>query len=264
PYAGTMAETILITGANRGIGREVCRQLVDRGYAVVLTARRAEAAERAAKTLETGRSPSVVPAALDVADEPSVAALAERMRAEGIRLAALVNNAGASFDGFNAEVAQRTLDTNTFGPMRVSDALLGALDDGARVVNVSSGMGSLSSMGAELRGRSARLETRAQLIELLEEFVEDVRAGRHAERGWPSNAYSVSKAGLNAFTRLFAREQPRLLVNSVCPGWVRTDMGGRSASRSVDKGAAGVVWAATLPANGPTGGFFRDGAPIDW
>lgn len=263
-YALTMAETMLVTGANRGIGLAVCRELAKRGYNVVVTARRVDAAQRALGEFGSGQSVGLVPRQLDVTDEASITSLAKWIRAEGIRLGALINNAGVSLNGFDAEVARDTLETNTLGPMRLTDALLGELDDGARVVNVSSGMGHLSGFGSEVRRGFEQARTRADLVGLLAEFVEDVRVGRHRKRGWPSNAYSVSKAGLNLFTRILAAERPRLRVNSVCPGWVRTDMGGSGAPRSVEKGAAGVAWAATLPSDGPTGGFFRDGARIDW
>lgn len=103
---------------------------------------------------------------------------------------------------------------------------------------------------------------------MMRQFVEDVGRGDHERRGWPSNAYRVSKVGLNALTRIYAAQlaktHPKLKINSVCPGWVRTRMGGQSASRSVEEGAHGIVWAATLPADGPTGGFFRDGQRISW
>jgi NAD(P)-dependent dehydrogenase (short-subunit alcohol dehydrogenase family) len=102
-------------------------------------------------------------------------------------------------------------------------------------------------------------------VALVNEFAADVAAGRHTERGWPTSAYRVSKAALNAYTRIVAAElKPRnIRVNSVCPGWVRTRMGGQSASRDVAKGAASIVWAATLTE--PTsGGFFRDGRALGW
>lgn len=259
-----MARTILVTGANRGIGFGVCRQLVERGYSVVLTARKNEAAEHAARSLKDSGSTRVLAAVLDVAQEASVKELAQWIQLERISLAGLVNNAGVSLSGFDARLAEATLDTNTLGPLRVSDALKPVLEPGACVVNVSSGMGHLSGFGGSLRRRFESVETRAQLQALVAGFIEAVAAGRHREQGWPSNAYSVSKALLNVFTRLLARECPALRVNSVCPGWVRTDMGGSGASRNVEEGAEGIVWAATLPSDGPTGGFFRDGAPIDW
>jgi carbonyl reductase 1 len=100
----------------------------------------------------------------------------------------------------------------------------------------------------------------------MKEFVDSVRRGQHRRDGWPGNAYSVSKAGMNALARVMAPalKARGILINAVCPGWVRTDMGGQGAPRSLEEGAAGVVWAATLPPDGPSGGFFRDGRRIDW
>jgi NAD(P)-dependent dehydrogenase (short-subunit alcohol dehydrogenase family) len=179
-----------------------------------------------------------------------------------------VNNAGTSFKGFDAELAERTLRANFYGPMHLTDALLPALDPRARIVMVSSGMGELSCLGSELRGRFDPPPERDELIALMRRFVDDVRSGHHERQGWPSNAYRVSKVGLNALTRGYADRlvstHPEVKVNAVCPGWVRTRMGGPSAHRSVEKGADGVVWAATLPADGPSGGFFRDARAIDW
>ncbi len=259
-----MERAVLVTGANRGIGLAVCQQLLGQGHSVVVSARNAARAESAARALGAERGAEVLPVVLDVSNEESIFQLARRLESDGIRLEALVNNAGVSLDGFDEVVARNTLETNTLGPMRVTDALVGSLVAQGNVVNVSSGMGHLSGFGANLRERFLAARSRAELRELLDEFVADVARDRHRRAGWPSNAYSVSKAGLNVFTRLLADEQPGLRVNSVCPGWVRTDMGGSGAPRSVEKGAAGVVWAATLASDGPTGGFFRDGSPIEW
>ncbi len=102
------------------------------------------------------------------------------------------------------------------------------------------------------------------LIALLGEFERSVSDGRHLADGWPNSAYRVSKAALNALTRILARQSARLHINAVCPGWVKTDMGGPNASRGVEQGARGIVWAATLGVGGPHGAFFRDGKPISW
>lgn len=258
-----MLQTALVTGASRGIGLEVCRELHRQGYVVLLGARQLDLGERAAAEIAAGDS-DVQAVALDVCSEQGVAALAERARREDWELDVLVNNAGVSLQSFGADVVMRTLATNVFGAIRVTDALLPFLRTGARVVNVSSGMGELSGLGAELRRRFEAVRDRASLLELSREFERDVRSGRHSARGWPTSAYAVSKVALNAFTRLLAGEQPRLRVNAVCPGWVRTEMGGSSAPRSAAEGAAGIVWAATLPADGPSGGFFRDAHRIPW
>jgi NAD(P)-dependent dehydrogenase (short-subunit alcohol dehydrogenase family) len=227
----------LVTGANRGIGLEVCRQLAERGFTVVLTARDADKARAAAAKVKTVGH--VEPAVLDVADARSI----ERAVAEGSsrhdHLDVLINNAGINYDTWetaqNADIngtVAETIRTNLLGPWRVCQAFLPLLrkSQAARIVNVSSESGSLASMGA----------------------------------GPP--AYQVTKAALNALTRTLAAELRRshILVNAVCPGWVATDMGGAGAPRSVKEGAAGIVWAATLPDNGPTGGFLRDGKPLPW
>ena len=237
--------TGVVTGANRGIGEEIVRQLEARGLRVTATSRE-------------GR-PGFTK--LDVTRADDIAALAASVQAAGLDV--LVNNAGASFDGFDAGVAARTLDTNFFGAMHLTDALLPAMRPGARVVMVSSGMGTLSGVGRELRARfeDPALD-RKGLVALMESFVRDVAAGEHGRRGWPSNAYSVSKVGMNALVRVMARElagDPRnILVNSADPGWVRTRMGGRGAPRSVEQGARTPVFLALLGEGGPTGGFFRD------
>jgi NAD(P)-dependent dehydrogenase (short-subunit alcohol dehydrogenase family) len=227
----------LVTGANRGIGREVARQLAERGYEVLLSARDGEKASEAASTLAESTGGAVRALTLDVADPASIAKTAEQLRKDPGRLDVLVNNAGVGTDfGVSGtapdfEAIQSALETNFYGAYRLTTALLELLRTGAhpRIVNVSSGMGGVAEMG-----------------------------------GW-SPGYRVSKAALNAMTRILATELKGegFLVNSACPGFVNTDMGGpMGASKSVQDGAAGIVWLATLPDDGPTGGFFRDGRPV--
>jgi NAD(P)-dependent dehydrogenase (short-subunit alcohol dehydrogenase family) len=254
--------TALVTGGNRGLGFETSKQLAEQGYRVLLTARKLEDAERAAHDLRG----NITPLALDVTDRESTAALVREVARLG-RIDALVNNAGASLKGFNAEVARNTLATNFFGPMQVTDALLPQLTIDARVVMVSSRMGELSVVGSKLRQRFAQPDlARRKLLDLVIEFVAAVERGDHQRQGWPSNAYSMSKLALNALTRVLSRElhSTGIRVNAVCPGWVHTRMGGHSATRSPQEGARGIVWAAMLPASGPTGGFFRDEQPAEW
>lgn len=251
----------LVTGANRGIGLEVSSGLVAKGFEVFLGTRDRDAGRTAAQKL----GPMARAVTLDVADPESVSALAATLATEA-PLDVLVNNAGTTRSGFNAEVARETLEVNYFGAARVTLAMLPHLSPSANLVMVSSGMGELSSASPELRARLLDPNlTREELEAMLEQFVEDVRAGRPNLGGFPKNAYSVSKIAMNALTRILARELPRTQrVNAVCPGWVRTRMGGPAASRSVERGASGILWAATLGEGGPTGGFFRDGKAIGW
>lgn len=226
----------IVTGANRGIGLEVTRQLAQRGVTVILTARSFEKAKAAAYS-RSSESLQVIPQKLDVTDQASIDQLAAHLKSEFGRLDILVNNAGILYDTWqsasNAKLntVQEAFETNTFGPWRMCQAFLPLIrqSQSGRIVNVSSEAGSLARMGV----------------------------------GTP--AYSTSKAALNAFTRLLATElkESKILVNAVCPGWVATDMGG-TGGRPVADGAAGIVWAATLPDDGPTGGFFRDGKPLSW
>jgi NAD(P)-dependent dehydrogenase (short-subunit alcohol dehydrogenase family) len=223
----------VVTGGNRGIGLEVCRQLAERGYEVVLGSRDLDKGREAAAAL-----PGTVEARqLDVADAGSVRDVADWVREHFGGCDALVNNAAIEYDTDQHAVradldrARRAMETNLFGAWSLTLALLPLLHESPhpRVVNVSSGAASLADMGA----------------------------------GTP--AYHVSKAALNALTRTLGAElrAAGVLVNSICPGWTATDMGG-GAGRPVAEGAASVVWGVTLPDDGPTGGFFRDGRPLEW
>ena len=224
----------LVTGANRGIGKEVCSQLAQKGYIVLLTARSLPTAQMAARELA---NPNLIPAQLDVTDAKSIASLQQRVRLEYQRLDALINNAAIHYDTWqhatNADlmIVQEALETNVYGPWRLVQSFLPLLQKSThpRIVNVSSGAGTLHNMGG----------------------------------GTP--AYRMTKVALNALTRMLADElrSQRFLVNAVCPGWVATDMGG-PGGRPVAQGAAGIVWAVMLPDDGPTGGFFRDGHAISW
>jgi NAD(P)-dependent dehydrogenase (short-subunit alcohol dehydrogenase family) len=260
------ARTALVTGGNRGLGKETCRQLAGRGFRVLLASRQPQEGRAAAAELDdAGR---VEPLVLDVADPHSIDAAVARLRDSKTAVDVLVNNAGIALEGFDADIARDTIEVNFFGPLRVTEALLPLIPPGGNVVMVSSGMGELSGLDASLRARfTDPALTRDALVELMRSFVTDVAAGQHRARGWPSSAYRVSKVGLNALVRVLAPAlaDRRIIVNAVCPGWVRTDMGGPGASRSIPQGAASVVWAATREgADAPTGGFFRDGRPIDW
>jgi NAD(P)-dependent dehydrogenase (short-subunit alcohol dehydrogenase family) len=224
----------LVSGGNRGIGLEIVRQLAGRGITVILGSRDEESGRAAAE----GLSGDVVVSQLDVTDEGSVARLAASVEDEFGRLDVLVNNAGISNDdgqrGMNADLdrVREALEANLFGAWRLCEMAIPLMQRGGygRIVNVSSGMGALEDMGGGSPG------------------------------------YRVSKTALNALTRILASELrgSGILVNSVCPGWVQTDMGSPRAPRPVEEGADTPVWAATLPKGGPTGGFYRDRRPIPW
>ncbi|ATB31049.1 SDR family oxidoreductase [Melittangium boletus] len=260
-----MTGVALVTGGNRGIGFEVCRQLGQRGMRVLLSARDiAEGARATAALRDEGLEVTFEP--LDVTSQESIARLADRLGRQELRLAALVNNAGVSLDGFDADVAERTLAVNFFGALHVTERLLPLMAEHGRIVMVSSGLGVLEGLAPPLRQRIDPPSSKEDVSAFLRAFIADVRDGQHEPRGWPGSAYRVSKLGLNALTRLLADElRPRhLLVNAVTPGWVKTRMGGERASRGVEEGADTLVWAATLPPGGPTGRFFRDRHAIAW
>jgi NAD(P)-dependent dehydrogenase (short-subunit alcohol dehydrogenase family) len=250
----------VVTGANRGIGFEIARQLVLSGLDVVAASRDATQGRDAASRIGARWLP------LDVSDPSSIESFAREL---DDKIDVLVNNAGIALQGFDANVARRTVDVNFFGALNLTERLVPRLRSGARIVMVSSGMGELTCVSDALRRRfSNPALTRQELGSLIESFVRDVVAGSYRQNGWPGSAYRVSKVGLNALTRVVARELEgdprRILVNAACPGWVRTDMGGPSASRSPEKGAETPVWLALLPDGGKSGGFFRDKGEIAW
>jgi NAD(P)-dependent dehydrogenase (short-subunit alcohol dehydrogenase family) len=225
---------VLVSGGNRGIGLEVCRQLAERGYTVVMGSRDEEKGRVATEGLEW----NVIPQQLDVADAGSVDRMAAFIEEEFGRLDVLVNNAGISNDegqrGVDADLdrVKESLEANLFGAWRLCEIAIPLMrrNDYGRIVNVSTGLAALEDMGGGSPG------------------------------------YRVSKTALNALTRILASELRGngILVNAVNPGWVQTDMGGYGATRSVEEGAEALVWAATLPNSGPTGGFFQDRRPVPW
>jgi NAD(P)-dependent dehydrogenase (short-subunit alcohol dehydrogenase family) len=229
--------TALVTGGNRGIGLAVSRRLGSLGYLVLLTGRNRESAEAAADRLRQ-EGAQVQARVLDVTDADNIHELATAIEKEFGGADVLVNNAAvllAENDGVLSvpiDDFRLSMETNVWGPLLLCQALVPGMlrRRYGRVVNVSSGAGQLATMSDY------------------------------------APPYSVSKTALNALTRLLAHagRSRNVLVNAVDPGWVRTDMGGASAPRSPDQGADTIVWCATLPDGGPTGGFFHDRRPIEW
>lgn len=227
----------LITGAYRGLGLETVKQLAEQSLTVILTGRNDEKGEAAAQSFRD-KGFDVYFQHLDVNEADDIQQLHDFISAKFGVLDVLVNNAGIHYDtGHDVtnpdwKVVQEAVDTNFIGAWKLAAALIPLIkkSESGRIVNVSSGAGSLQDMSP----------------------------------GTP--AYSTSKAAMNVLTIQLADalKTDGIKVNAVCPGWVRTDMGGDAAPRSVEEGAKGIVWAATLKDDGPTGGFFRDGKPINW
>jgi NAD(P)-dependent dehydrogenase (short-subunit alcohol dehydrogenase family) len=225
----------LISGGNRGLGREVARRLAEEGYRVVIGSRDFSRGEEVAQEL----GENVTACELDVTDPETIESCIDEIRQRYGRLDVLVNNAGVEGGGWmtsatdvDLDEVRDTLETNLFGAWKLTQAALPLMRENGygRIVNLSSGMGQLSDMNGHAPG------------------------------------YRVSKTGLNALTRMLTAElgDENVLVNCCCPGWVRTDMGGPGARLSVEEGGDTPFWLATLPDDGPRGGFFRSRQPIPW
>lgn len=233
----TLPRVAIITGANRGLGFETCRQLTQQGYQVVLTSRDTAKGQAAVQQLRQSGG-KVIHHPLDVTSQESINQLRDFVVREFGRADVLVNNAALYLDegrdvlNVELEIFHTTIETNVYGPLRLCQAIVPLMlrQNYGRVVNVSSGSGQMAGMSSD------------------------------------TPAYGLSKVALNALTLMLASRcrGKNILVNAVCPGWVRTEMGGPAAPRSVEEGADSIVWLATLPDGGPSGGFFRDRQRIEW
>ncbi len=237
-----MSKVAVVTGANRGLGFEICRQLAEKEHQVVLTSRDESKGKESVDKLHQQGLTNILYHKLDVTSHESIARLVNFITDKFNRIDVLVNNAGVYLDTkrppdntifkLQIETLQKTLETNLYGSLLLCQGLAPLMVERSygRIVNVSSIAGQLSTM-----------------------------TGRHP-------AYRISKVAVNALTRILADELSgtHVIVNAVCPGWVKTDLGGPNAVRELAEGADTVVWLATLPNDGPTGLFFRDRQPIDW
>ena len=231
----------VVTGGNRGMGLATCQALADKEFHVLLASRNLESGKSAAMAL-SDQGLSVEAVKLEMTSQTDIEALADYLRDTHGRVDVLVNNAGIMIDGdlnkpasiceADVEVIRETFEVNTIGPMMLIKALLPLMQQAGygRIVNISSGMGQLSDMG-----------------------------GRHP-------GYRISKTALNAVTAIFAAELEGsgIAINAVCPGWVRTDMGGSNADRSPEQGIDTAIWLATSGDANQSGGFYRDQQIIDW
>ncbi|XP_073145485.1 (+)-neomenthol dehydrogenase-like [Henckelia pumila] len=284
----------VVTGANKGIGFEICRQLALKGVTVVLTARDEKRGLEAVEKLnkESGLSDFLFFHRLDVIDSQSVDSLAEFVKSRFGKLDILVNNAGilgatvdsnsfrAAIDAIRAgtnrkninwngvsamthDLAMEALQTNYYGAKRTTEALLPLLQSSSspRIVNVSSSMGKLKNIPNEwAKGvlNDAENLTEESIDQVLNEFLESLKEGSLEAKGWPQylGAYAVSKAAMSAYTRILARKYPSFRINCVCPGFVSTEMNFNTGIFTTEEGAEGPVMLALLPDDGPSGLFF--------
>lgn len=279
----------VVTGANKGIGFEICRKLASNGIVVVLTARdEKKGLEAVEKLREFGLSDHVVFHQLDVADPASIASFADFIKTKYGKLDILVNNAGIAGciidgdalaasglgkEGVNVdwskivtdtyELAEECLKTNYYGAKGMIEALLPILQlsNSPRIVNVSSSMGHLEKIpnvwAKEVLGNAESL-TEERVDEVLNEYLKDFKEDSLETKGWPrySSPYIISKAAMNAYTRIVAEKYPSFRVNCVCPGYVKTDINYNNGYLTTDEGAESVVKLALLPNDGPSGLFF--------
>ncbi|XVE77088.1 hypothetical protein DITRI_Ditri13aG0034000 [Diplodiscus trichospermus] len=288
-----MAESVqryaVVTGTNKGIGYEICKQLACKGIMVVLTARDERRGVQALENLKNcGLSDHLVFLQLDVTDPESIASLADFVKKQFGKLDILINNAGiagVSFDGNygteeasntiwskvteNYETAEECLKTNYYGAKRTTEALvpLLQLSDSPRIVNLSSSAVMLKQMtGERLQGALTGITTEEKLNELLTEYLKDFKEGSLESKGWPTSlsAYTVSKVAMNVYTKILAKKYPNFCINCVCPGYVKTDMNFNTGHLTAEEGAASPVKLALLPNGGPSGLFFVQGELHLW
>ncbi|GMH29577.1 hypothetical protein Nepgr_031420 [Nepenthes gracilis] len=285
----------VVTGSNKGIGFELCKQLASNGVIVVLTSRDEKKGKAALENLSrsSGLSDKLVFHRLDVTEPTSIDSLADFVKTEFGKLDILVNNAGLSgctvdVDALNAsgitppaepitwekytiqnyELAEECVKTNYYGAKRTIEALIPLLlrSDSPRIVNVSSYMGKFKYQPNEwakgVLGDTKNL-TEERIEEVLDQFLQDFKEGKLAEKGWPSHfsGYKLSKATVNGLTKVMARKYPSICINAVCPGAVQTEMNTLNGVLSVEDGAANFLRLALMPPGGPSGLYFDQKEP---
>jgi len=263
----------VVTGSNKGIGYCIAKQLAEKQYHVVLTARDPTLGNAAVDSLKKGGLSNVEFAQLDITKPESAKELANHLKTKFNGIDVLVNNAAIAWkgDAFDENVAKTTIGTNYFATLSVCDHLFPLVREGGRIVNVSSSAGLLKGITKDsLRDefQSANL-TVSRLSELMNKFIDDVAKNVYSAEGWPKSTYGVSKIGLTALTKVHARDESlkkrNILINACCPGYCKTDMSSMKGTRSADDGATTPVWLATLPADSKqTGTFCRDMQEITW
>ncbi|KAK5819017.1 hypothetical protein PVK06_023973 [Gossypium arboreum] len=293
----TMQRYAVVTGANKGIGLEICKQLAQNGTIVILTARDAKRGVEALQSLKhSGLSDRLAFHQLDVTKPKSIASLADFIKEQFGKLDILVNNAGISGVTFSMasgtevshqifllhiqeyssniwskatetyELAEECLKTNYYGAKRTTEALIPLLQisESPRIVNISSSIVMLKDMvGEQLKGVLTGFTTEEKLSDLISEYLKDFKQGLLQTKGWPTclSAYTVSKVAMNAYTRIVANKYPDFCINCVCPGFVKTDINLNTGKLTVEEGAATPVKLAVLPKGGPSGLFFVRGEP---
>uniref|UniRef100_A0A7C9D1R6 Short-chain dehydrogenase/reductase n=1 Tax=Opuntia streptacantha TaxID=393608 RepID=A0A7C9D1R6_OPUST len=280
----------VVTGGNKGIGLEICRQLASQGLLVIMTARDEKRGIEALENLKkSGINPDdLVFHQLDVTDSNSVASLADFIKAKFGKLDILVNNAAINgvilnpdalaatlagtpgvednlgqFSQQTYELAEECIRTNYYGAKRTIEVLLPLLQlsDSPRIVNVSSSLGKLKLIPSErIRKILGDIDNLAEekINQILNDFLRDFKDGLFVSKGWPPHysAYIMSKAALNALTRILAKKYPSIIINAICPGFVKTDMTGNKGFLSVEEGGASPTKLALMPPGSPSGLFY--------
>ncbi|KAI8569423.1 hypothetical protein RHMOL_Rhmol02G0277900 [Rhododendron molle] len=256
----------VVTGSNKGIGLEICRQLASNGVTVILTARDKNRGLEAVQNLKASGLSDILFHQLDVTNQTSIASLAEFIKTKFKRLDILIESSNAKKSEIfkqSLEEAEACLRTNYYGVKLLTEELIPLLQqsDSPKIVNVSSTLGKLQYLSNE-KAKEKLSEIDGLTVEKVDEvvkwFYEDLREDLLETKGWPANfsAYKVSKAALNGYTRVMAKNYPKIAINAVCPGYVKTDINYNTGIYTVEQGAKGPVMLALLPHGGPSGLFY--------